>query len=104
MSPIIYKSIRCLVFGVMLFFAGATDSFSVDLDNDGDIDTDAIVTSNQVNSVRPSVASPEERIFSSSRPLSVPVSVSAETPRIQAPLDLPGPALSSPLLLIPLRT
>lgn len=104
MSRVIYKSIRCLVFGVMLLFAGATDMFSVDLDNDGDVDTDVIVAFDQAEAVRASIATPEERIFSSSRPLSVPVRVSVKSPKTLVPLDLAGPALSSPQLLVPLRT
>jgi len=104
MSRVIYKSIRCLVFGVMLLFAGATDMFSVDLDSDGDVDTDAVVAFDQANAVRASVPAPEEQTFSSGRPISIPAGVPAELTQAPVPPDISGPALSSPQLLIPLRT
>jgi hypothetical protein len=104
MSRVIYKSIRCLAFGLLLFFAGATDMFSVDLDSDGDVDTDVIVPFDHVASLRASVPSPEEEAFSTQMSFVFLAGLSPEPSHLAVPLDISRPALGSPQLLVPLRT
>ena len=104
MSRVFYKSIRCLAFGLLLFFAGATDMFSVDLDSDGDVDTDVIVAFDQAASLRASLPSPEDENFSAELSFGLLATVSPEPSGPVVPLDLHRPALGSPQLLVPLRT
>jgi parvulin-like peptidyl-prolyl isomerase len=103
MLSLIHKSLRFLAFGFLLF-AGATDLFSVDLDKDGDVDTDAVVAFDQAAALRRSIPTIQKQKSAEVHRALRPATQAQLL--ILTPVSQPAPELSlgSPQLLVPLRT
>ncbi|MBZ5524494.1 MAG: hypothetical protein LAP21_19825 [Acidobacteriia bacterium] len=79
--------------------------FSVDLDRDGDIDTDVVLTQEQANLAVEGVAASQADIaFGVALHLCLRTQVPVELTEPLSPQNTPGPALGSPQLMVPLRT
>ncbi|MBZ5524492.1 MAG: hypothetical protein LAP21_19815 [Acidobacteriia bacterium] len=101
---LVFNSIRCLTF-TLLLFAGVSGRFNIDLDDDDDIHTDAIVIADQTNSVSAIAPALEEYIaVSAALYFCLPTQAPVELTEPLAPQHTPGPALSPPQLVVPLRT
>lgn len=102
MLHLLYKSLRFALFGFLLF-AGATDMFSVDLDQDGESETEATVAFDHVAAVRKSLAAAEDYSAAEVSTVFVP-GVRCESNLSFQPQPPTGCSLSSPQMLVPLRT
>ena len=102
MYSLIHKSLRCFLFGFLLF-AGATDLFSVDLDQDGDVDTDVVIAFDHTVSVSQSIPV-SQRAMVAAVHIFRRIQTQAELMAPLAPRNAPDLALGSPQLLVPLRT
>jgi len=102
MLTLMHKSLRFAVLGFLLF-AGATDLFSVDLDQDGESETEAIVAFDHVASVRKCLPSAEEHSSTELPAFHSPRALE-ESAHLFMPQPPTGCASGSPHLLVPLRT